>query len=109
MLAYAGHSHPQRESVDLTALIEDMRNLFSLSVPKTTRIEARLMESPPPIQADASQLRQVVLNLVVNASEAFEGRPGSVEIETGVEECTREMLQGPWLERELPEGRYLYL
>ncbi len=109
MLAYAGHSHPQRGSVDLTALIQDMEKLFKLSLPRSTRLELQLLPSPPSIHADTSQLRQVILNLVVNASEALEGQDGSVEIETGVEHCTQEMLQGPWLEKELPEGRYLYL
>jgi PAS domain S-box-containing protein len=92
MLAYAGHSHPQKESVDLSALVEDMRNLFNLSLAKNVRVETRLMPSPPKIHADASQLRQVLLNLAVNASEALEGEPGTLSIETGAEDCTREIL-----------------
>jgi len=41
----------------------------------------------PAIEADTSQLQQIVMNLVMNAAEAIpEGRPGKVEIRTGIKQ-----------------------
>ena len=67
------------------------------------------MSSPPLIRGDGSQLRQVILNLVLNASESLEGRAGTVVIETGVQRCDQGILRSAWLDDELPEGDYVYL
>jgi len=63
----------------------------------------------PPIVADATQLRQIVMNLVINASEAIGEETGVVTVTTTSRRCSRDDLHSQWGEEELPEGQYLCL
>ncbi len=83
MLAYAGKGRFVVERLDLNRLVADMAQLLGVSVPKAVALSFRPAESLPPVLADASQLRQVVMNLVLNAAEAVGERGGSVGVSTG--------------------------
>jgi CheY-like chemotaxis protein len=61
------------------------------------------------VDADASQLRQVVMNLVVNASEAIGERSGVITLSTGAMDCDRAYLSESWLDEQLPEGMYVFI
>jgi len=61
------------------------------------------------IAGDATQLRQVVMNLVINASESLLGRNGTIRIITGVGHVDRAALQQTRLSLDLPEGPYVNL
>ncbi|HEX5690663.1 MAG TPA: PAS domain S-box protein, partial [Roseiflexaceae bacterium] len=70
MLAYSGKGHLLVESLNLSALVEDMTQLLEISISKQCMLNYRLASDLPPVEADATQLRQVIMNLVINASEA---------------------------------------
>ena len=59
--------------------------------------------------ADAAQLRQVVLSLAVNASEALGERPGAVAVRTGRAWCDRAALRGIYPDDDLSEGEYVFI
>ena len=64
------------------------------------------------MEADAPQLGQVVMNLVTNASEAIEARPGyegRIAIRSGTLEADRKSLSRLFLGEDLSEGIYVYL
>ena len=83
LVAYADNSDSSEcELIELASLIQKMVPLLQSSVPATTSIVTNLSRGLPPLKAEAAQLRQVVLNLVLNASEALEARPGTVYIST---------------------------
>ena len=87
MLAYAGKGQFVVRPVDLSEVVRNLSDFFRASVPK--RVELRLQLAPglPAIEADTSQLQQIVMNLVMNAAEAIpEGHPGKVEIMTGIKQ-----------------------
>jgi len=109
MLIYAGRGHTEPELLDLSDLVEDMRHLFRVSVPRNARLDIELLPSPPAIYGDAGQIRQVILNLLVNAAEAIEKDGGHIRVRTGVLNCTREVLRSTWIDRDLPEGEYVFL
>jgi len=83
MLAYAGKSRLSLSSLDLSALVRDTEQLLHLSISKKTRLQLDLASGLAPVEADATQLRQVLMNLVINASESLEERAGSVRVRTG--------------------------
>jgi len=85
MLAYSGRSRFVIEHVDLSALVAEMGSLLSSAGPKAVKVEYDLAEGLPPLEADATQLRQVVMNLLTNAADSYGGEPGTVRISTGVE------------------------
>lgn len=84
LLAYAGKGRFVLEPIDLSSLAREMSVLVASATSKQAKLETVLSDSLPRVNADATQLRQVVMNLLTNASEALEGKPGTVTIRTGV-------------------------
>ncbi|HEX7088379.1 MAG TPA: response regulator [Vicinamibacterales bacterium] len=109
MLAYSGRGTFRVEPVDLSALVEEMSQLLRRVITKQAHLSLRLDRNLPAVVADATQLRQVVMNLITNASDALEERPGTIRLETGVVHADRRMLASMYLNEELPEGRYVWL
>jgi CheY-like chemotaxis protein len=85
MLAYAGKAQFVIESVDLSDVARETVYLAQASIPKSVSLHLDLAESLPAIQADRSQVQQVVLNLVLNAAEAIGDRSGRISIRTAAE------------------------
>src|SRR5207302_4457226 len=69
MLAYAGKGRFVVERLDLNRVVADMTHLLQVSIAKTVVLKLALAPRMPSVRADASQVRQVVMNLVINASE----------------------------------------
>jgi CheY-like chemotaxis protein len=63
----------------------------------------------PAIEADESQLQQVILNLITNANEAIEDKSGVISLTTGMMYADSEYLLSTYTNTALPEGRYVYL
>jgi len=61
------------------------------------------------VEADVTQLRQIILNLVVNASEALGGGSGTITVATGSMHCDQQYLTSVYLDQNLTEGRYAFL
>jgi len=81
LLAYAGRTPTPLGAVSLTSVIDDVRRLASPSMPKDVRLEIDAPKDLPPVNGEASQLRQVLLNLVLNAVDAIGARKGTVRVE----------------------------
>lgn len=84
MLAYAGRGTFQVCHLSLSNLANEMSSLLAASIPKTTHLVFDLAEDLPMVEADVTQLRQVIMNLVLNASESLDGHAGFVRISTSV-------------------------
>ena len=80
MLAYAGKGRFVVEKLDLSAVINELMPLLRTSVPRKVEFGLRLEENPPPVEADRTQIQQLVMNLAVNAAEAIEDGHGTVSI-----------------------------
>ncbi len=89
MLAYSGKSRIATEEVDLSKLVGGLRALLQSIVAKKVVLELDLDDELPGIDVDPTQLRQVVMNLVANASEAITARSGKVVVSTSVERGDR--------------------
>jgi len=109
LLAYSGRGHFVTQKLDLNALIEEMAHLLKVSISKTAVLEFDFAPDLPAVEADPAQIRQVVMNLITNASEAIGERPGTIRIATGVVDADRAYLSETYLDEALPEGRYVYL
>ncbi|MBU5612838.1 PAS domain S-box protein [Geomonas azotofigens] len=109
MLAYSGKGRFVVETLDLNRLIEDLLHLLEVSISKKVTLTLDLHRPLPLTDADPTQLRQIVMNLVINASEAIGDATGQVVIATGCTQVEHKQLQGSRQEVELPDGRYVYL
>ncbi len=109
MLAFSGGGPLQFTWVSLNEIVQEMVELARPALPRELEIRLALARPAPGLEADGTPMRQVVLNLILNASEAIEGSAGAVEISTGEVYCERERLGGALLGAELTEGRYAFL
>ncbi len=109
MLAYSGKGALAISKMDLSELVREMAGLLEVSHPKKTIVKYRFDENLSAIEGDASQLRQVVMNLITNASEAVGEEGGIITLKTGVMEATQEYLATTYANDELPGGRYVCL
>jgi two-component system cell cycle sensor histidine kinase/response regulator CckA len=109
MLAFSGRGSFIVGPMELGALIDDMRGLLESVVSKKAMLVFNLEKDLPLFECDHSQILQVIMNLVINASEAIGEAEGTITISTGVRVCSgaylKEHLQG---DRMAP-GRYLTL
>ena len=87
MLAYSGRGKFVTKVFDLRDLIREMMSMLEISISKKAVLTCHLDDVVPPIEADPSQIRQVLMNLVINASEAIGVTSGGISITVGVKEC----------------------
>jgi two-component system cell cycle sensor histidine kinase/response regulator CckA len=109
MLAYSGKGRFVIQPVEMQKVVEEMLHMLRVSISKNAILKLNFAPNLPSVDADASQLRQVVMNLVVNASEAIGERSGVVTISTGAMDCDRAYLSESWLDEQLPEGLYVFI
>ncbi|MEI7744434.1 MAG: response regulator [Chloroflexota bacterium] len=108
MLAYSGRGSFVVGPVRLDTLVREIGDLLHRSIAKSATLEYDFAPDLPPVIADATQLRQLVLNLIVNASDALEGRPGRIHLRTGWIDLAADA-QGVVPGTETAPGRYVML
>ncbi len=109
MLAYSGRGSFVVIPVDLSKLIWEMMELLDASISKKVTVQHKLTEDLPAVEADIAQIRQVIMNLIVNASEAIGDEEGVITVATGVVDADRRFLTETYMGENLSEGRYVYL
>jgi two-component system cell cycle sensor histidine kinase/response regulator CckA len=82
MLTYAGRSPKVMQTVDVSRLTREMVQLVDASLSRNARLRLELHPSLPAVHADPAQLRQVIMNLVINASKALVDGRGDITIQT---------------------------
>ncbi|HEU5088179.1 MAG TPA: response regulator, partial [Roseiflexaceae bacterium] len=109
MLAYSGKGQFVVEPLDLSLLIRDMVRLLDISISKNCILSLDLATRLPTIEADATQIRQVVMNLVINASEAIGEHSGTIRVATGSQFCDQMYLADADLDADLGPGTYVFV
>jgi signal transduction histidine kinase len=108
MLAYSGGGRVVAERVELNALVSEMVDLLGASVARHCTLVYHSPGPLPLVETDPTQIRQVVLNLIVNAAEAVD-EAGVITVETGREVLDREMLQQMTFGSDMAPGAYVFL
>lgn len=109
MLAYAGKGKMVCTREDINAIIDDISALMNSSIPKKIHIKKSLADNLPKLEVDASQIRQIILNLITNSSEAIGSNSGVIEISTGLCHETAQSLNRYRTFDYLKPGHYLYI
>ncbi len=107
LMIFGGAESPAFEPVDLSFLIEEMLQLLKISISKHATLEIDLGKNLRAAQANPTQIRQVVMNLVTNASEAIGKRQGVIRVTTGLRKIGRE--SAAMGAANLPDGDYVQL
>ncbi len=109
MLAYAGRGQFEIQPVELNVLTQEMAQLLATVLSKKAVLKYNLTAGLPSVQADPTQLRQVVMNLITNASDAIGERSGVITLTTGLIDADSRYLTEIQTAEELKPGRYVYL
>jgi PAS domain S-box-containing protein len=82
LLVYSGEDKATLEPVNLSHVIAEMRELLQISISKHAVLGMRLADGLPSVLGNVTQIRQVIMNLVINASQAIGDRDGAIRVET---------------------------
>jgi CheY-like chemotaxis protein len=82
LLAYAGKEYFERVSLDLNVILQDNLSLLKATIPKNVNLQSDLAPNLAPIMADAGQIQQLIMNLIINAAESYDGQEGTVLVQT---------------------------
>ena len=109
MLAYSGKGQFSSSLTDLSVLVEKSTYLLKVSVSKKCVLKYELARGLPPAWVDPTQVRQILVNLVTNASDAIGDRSGVIQVATGLMRADAAYIAGTYLAPDLPAGDYVYL
>lgn len=107
MLTYAGQASHESEVFDLNQIITETSKLLSASLPKSVSIKEALLPERVPVEANVTQIRQVVMNLILNASDAISPQLGTVSIRTFGQTFGESESLPPLNAPLLPPGEYI--
>jgi two-component system, cell cycle sensor histidine kinase and response regulator CckA len=109
MLAYSGKGTFEVQPLNLSMIVEEMAHLLETVISKKAVIKYNFTKELPLVQGDATQIRQVIMNLITNASDSIGDKSGVITITTGAMEVDRKYLLETYLDENLEEGLYVYL
>ena len=82
LVAYTGRSSLSRQALDLSALVQESARLLATVISRRATLTLDCPAGLPPVQGDATQLRQVAMNLLTNASDALGDHTGTIVLRT---------------------------
>jgi len=109
MLAFSGKRKFVVQPLDLSKLVEEMAHLLKTYISQKVVLKFHMDANLPPIPGDATQIRQVVMNMIANASDAIGDNQGVITVSTGMLEANLDYLSEMYLHEDLPEGPYAYI
>jgi PAS domain S-box-containing protein len=110
MLAYAGKGLLKMGPLELSGQVREITKLVQSSIPKSVELKLTLAETLPSVEADAVQIQQVVMNLVINGAESIgELKKGQVRVSTRMEELSSDELRLNFASAGLNPGAYVVL
>ena len=109
MLAYSGKGQFFIKYLDMNQLLKETVHLLEVSISKKVELRFNLSSSLPSVEADVTQIQQIIMNLVINASEAIGDQSGVISIATGTMECDKKYLGAFWQSEDISAGEYVYL
>jgi two-component system, cell cycle sensor histidine kinase and response regulator CckA len=109
MLAYAGRGRLSVQPIELGELARDTAKLLKLSLARRARLRFDLAPALPSVSADPVQMRQIIMNLVLNASESLVDGEGEITLSTRLVHADSALFASCVFAPELPAGNYIRL
>jgi two-component system, cell cycle sensor histidine kinase and response regulator CckA len=109
MLAYSGKGRFVIQAVNLSEVVYEMSRMLEVSISKKAILKYDLAKGLLLIEADLAQIQQIIMNLIINASEAIGDYSGLINIKTYMVDCDRKYLHEIKLQNDLKEGPYVCL
>jgi signal transduction histidine kinase/ActR/RegA family two-component response regulator len=108
LLAYSGKGRFVVRPVNLSQLCNDTLRLLEVTLPAGATLDVDCPLDIPLVAADSPQMRQILMNLVLNAAESL-GSDGVISLSTGTMFCDAEQFKASYLVDEFEAGEYVYV
>jgi PAS domain S-box-containing protein len=109
LLAYAKDSTFAVENADINEMVQEMNSLLKISISKKAILTCELADKLPFVECDPTRVRQIIMNLIVNASDALGEDPGHITVRTGVRKCHDGELLDMASKEKIKGGEYVFL
>lgn len=109
LLIYSGKVNVNKTLIDLKSIVAEMVNLLKATLPQNVEISFGCLSDAPLVNGDASQIRQIIMNLIINASEAIGSRDGMIKIVLSDEIITEDTPMTDIQFNNINPGRYVGL
>ncbi|HPA70822.1 MAG TPA: PAS domain S-box protein [Spirochaetota bacterium] len=109
MLAYSGSGSFIAREINISEMVDEIAHLLKTSISRKASLVMQLQRPVGSIFADPAQVQQIVMNLIVNSSEALQDAAGTIHIATGEIFCDEDYLSASYLEEKPAPGRYVFL
>ena len=109
LLIYSGKSIAVKQLVNVTALVKEMSHLLHLSLSKNIKLVAKYNDDVMPVECDPAQIRQVVMNIIINAAQAIGEKHGTITLSTGMVNCDEAFLGDCYASQNKAAGDYVLI
>jgi PAS domain S-box-containing protein len=109
LLAYSGGGRFSPQVMDLGEIVKETSSLIKSIISKKAEICCDFSSLRLPVEVDATQVKQVVMNLITNASDSLENKAGTIRIVTGQCKLSTTSIPGLLDVFEITEGEYVFL
>ncbi len=109
MLAYSGKGQFVVKAINLSEIVEEITKLLGVSIAKNVVLKFHLAENLAAVEVDSAQLQQVIMNLVINASDAIGKKSGVISLSTGMMRADAAYLDGAYVADGIEPGCFVFL
>lgn len=102
LFVYSGQDQATLETADVSRLVEEMLQLLKVSISKHAALKTNLAKELPAVRLNSAQIRQILMNLIVNASESLGDKDGTISISTSL--ASKCEVQASFGKRPIPNG-----
>jgi PAS domain S-box-containing protein len=108
MLAYTGQRYFRSDNVNIHQLIDEQSGSIRSALSRSVTLDIQTASDVPTIVADEDQVKQILINLLKNASESYGEKEGEVRLSTGVMECDKAYLAQSRMEQKADPGWFVF-
>jgi PAS domain S-box-containing protein len=109
MMAYAGKAQFAKSNLNIRSIVAEMVDMLKKTIPQNVEIRVESSTDIPFIQGDSSQLNQVIMNLIINASEAIGKEPGEINVSLTELTMNEDRLEMDYNGKAISPGCYVCL
>lgn len=109
LLSYAGKGQSHFQLLDLSLTAQEMVQMIKVAISRKIALRLELAPDLPMIEGDVTQIHQLIMNLVVNSSEAIGNRAGVITLATGLTCCMDQHLDRCLLGEEVGSCQLVYI
>ncbi|MEQ9321008.1 MAG: MASE1 domain-containing protein, partial [Polyangiaceae bacterium] len=109
LLTYAGRTEPAMARVELGTTASELATLIASSLPEGVNVTTSFPDDLPAITGDTTQVRQLLMNLVLNAGDAMAASGGTVRVSGGVVDVGEDELRATLPPSDAEPGRFVFV